>query len=308
MYGHVNKAYPRGQGRAYPGRPTSRIGSWATEKLGIGAGTNLSALSHTLFRSQGAQVAWGSARNWAGDMVGIGHSGSPGIWRMMASRAAGQKYGVGAWIGRGFGPAFTTHAAIQGYKEGGLAGAMGAASEQVMYAAALGAAWGGVKNTMGLGGQTIAGLMEVGSLPAGTSTLHPAMNSEIMRRLSRSGPLFSNAGAMARASAIYGEAAPLGRGLAKQVLRSGKPVPFASGLSLATIGFAAAYGTYKGVQKWSEASIARSKRARKLEFGGPTLDVFGNMATMRMRSLQALQRSSLNGRYSMGNEAAALHQ
>ncbi len=40
-----------------------------------------------------------------------------------------------------------------------------------------------------------------------------------------------------------------------------------------------------------------------LEMGSPTVDQFGTIATMRQRSLAAIQNSKINGRGALGNEA-----
>ena len=49
------------------------------------------------------------------------------------------------------------------------------------------------------------------------------------------------------------------------------------------------------------------KKHARLEMGTPTKDDFGNVATMRQRSLQAINNSKLNGRTALGNEAALMY-
>lgn len=73
-------------------------------------------------------------------------------------------------------------------------------------------------------------------------------------------------------------------------------------LGAATIG-AAAYGYYR----FGEAVRGRGKRLREIEMGGPVVDPFGTGATMRQRSLAALQNTHINGRIAMGNEASLMH-
>lgn len=63
------------------------------------------------------------------------------------------------------------------------------------------------------------------------------------------------------------------------------------------------YGTYKAIQFGN----ARIKKQRNLELGSPIVDPFGTAATMRQRSLQALQNSQFNGRSAFGSEAALMH-
>lgn len=66
---------------------------------------------------------------------------------------------------------------------------------------------------------------------------------------------------------------------------------------------AAGYGTYKAL----EFGNARIKRARRLNMGHAIMDPFGNGATMRQRSLQALQMSQVNGRSAFGREGEMMH-
>ena len=77
----------------------------------------------------------------------------------------------------------------------------------------------------------------------------------------------------------------------------GTPLAIADGVA------AVGYGSYKLLK----AGNARMKRVRNMEMGGPINDPFGNGATMRQRSLQALQGSQLNGRSAFGSEAMLLH-
>jgi hypothetical protein len=56
-----------------------------------------------------------------------------------------------------------------------------------------------------------------------------------------------------------------------------------------------------------EAAIAHQKKLRRLEMGTPQIDRFGTIATTRQRSLQALQRTHINGRLALGNEALLMH-
>jgi hypothetical protein len=75
--------------------------------------------------------------------------------------------------------------------------------------------------------------------------------------------------------------------------------PLAIGAAIAGVGF----GSYKLLQ----AGNARMKRTRRLEMGSPMIDPFGNAATMRQRSLQALMGSQINGRSAFGSEGQLMH-
>ena len=71
----------------------------------------------------------------------------------------------------------------------------------------------------------------------------------------------------------------------------------------AAIAAAAGYGYYK----LGEAGIAHMKRHRNMEMGSDMIDTFGTMATIRQRSLSAIQNSHINGRLAMGGEASLMH-
>ncbi len=73
------------------------------------------------------------------------------------------------------------------------------------------------------------------------------------------------------------------------------------------IGAAAVGGAY-GYYRMGEAGQKYSKNLKKLEFRGADIgDTFGTMATMRQRSLNAIQNSHVNGRMALGGEAAMMH-
>ena len=50
------------------------------------------------------------------------------------------------------------------------------------------------------------------------------------------------------------------------------------------------------------------RKHAKLEMGTPIADPFGNMATMRQRSLMAMQNSRINGMGALGNESYLLYR
>lgn len=75
--------------------------------------------------------------------------------------------------------------------------------------------------------------------------------------------------------------------------------------SLATpiaIGATAGYGAYKAL----EYGQSRTRALRETEFITPVTDPYGTGYTMRQRSLASIQKSYLNGRMAMGNEAVLL--
>ena len=86
----------------------------------------------------------------------------------------------------------------------------------------------------------------------------------------------------------------------------------AVGAGVATIGGLAA--GYHFATGGSIADAARpwmadhARRQAGLEMGSPIVDNFGTTATMRQRSLSAIQNSRLNGRTALGNEAALSYQ
>lgn len=80
--------------------------------------------------------------------------------------------------------------------------------------------------------------------------------------------------------------------------------PFAIPLLVGTVTAGAA-----GVLALYETGRAHRiyKRYYGMEWASPINDQYGNIATMRQRSLMAMQRSGLNARYALGREASLLH-
>jgi hypothetical protein len=77
----------------------------------------------------------------------------------------------------------------------------------------------------------------------------------------------------------------------------------ASSLSVA-LPLAAAYGTYK----FGQAAGRWGKQMQRTEMGAPVVDQFGTVATMRQKSLAAIQNSHLNSRALLGNEGQIIHR
>ena len=71
----------------------------------------------------------------------------------------------------------------------------------------------------------------------------------------------------------------------------------------AAIAVGAAYGGYQALKAGKEVS----KNLRHLDMVTPTTDPHGFGYTMRQRSLMAIQKSYINGRMSIGNEALLMH-
>jgi len=76
--------------------------------------------------------------------------------------------------------------------------------------------------------------------------------------------------------------------------------PIGTGLMIAAgVGYA---GKYLG-----DKSIAYARSLRNVTMGAPIVDPFGTVATMRQRSLNALQNTHINGRISLGQEAVLMN-
>ena len=67
-------------------------------------------------------------------------------------------------------------------------------------------------------------------------------------------------------------------------------------------------GAMAGAYAFGKAAGSYGKKMTHLELAAPHIDQFGTVATIRQRSLQALQDTHLNGRGLLGNEAAMMHQ
>jgi hypothetical protein len=74
-----------------------------------------------------------------------------------------------------------------------------------------------------------------------------------------------------------------------------------------TLGLAATAAIGYGVYRYGKAAGKYGKGIKKVEMGAPFVDTFGTAATIRQRSLSALQNSHVNGRMAMGSEAALMH-
>lgn len=91
------------------------------------------------------------------------------------------------------------------------------------------------------------------------------------------------------------------------------PVVWGAAAAIAGTGLAAKYmhdpsslSSFKGLMRGQTSQFM--KKHTDIEMGTPPIDPFGNNATMRQRSLNAIQNSRINGRSALGNEAMILHR
>lgn len=159
---------------------------------------------------------------WIQETLGVGKYGS-------------ELGAVGKWLGRGF----IGLSAIQGYREGGVHGAVKSVATDLSVTYAMGHVWGAAKHVMGGVGSSLA----VGGAIAGGV-------------------------AMGIHASNGGHAADL-------------------------------------LRPWMKDY---AKKQQQIEMGTPIVDNFGTAATMRQRSVSAIQNSRLNGRTALGNEAALAYQ
>ncbi len=96
-------------------------------------------------------------------------------------------------------------------------------------------------------------------------------------------------------------------GVVQKALGMGSSWPVVAGLGITAAAAGATYYGATGVAPWQ--ALARPyvrehmKKYNQLEMGRPIVDQFGALATMRQRSLMAIQNSKINGRSALGNEA-----
>lgn len=76
------------------------------------------------------------------------------------------------------------------------------------------------------------------------------------------------------------------------------PVMLATGLGA---------GVYAGASAIRDSVNDYQRKHARLELGSPVYDPFGNVGTMRQRSVNAIQNSRLNGRTALGNEAGLMY-
>ena len=187
---------------------------------------------------------------------------------------------------------FTADLMYQGFKQDGLTGAALGLGESVAWGYAsralvpkvFGATWSGAKAGWATGSFIAggAGAIEVGAIP-GISGAAAA----------------GRLGIGARAAAFAG--AGIGAGIGAAIGTLMNPYAWAVAGGIYAVGKIA-----DNIDRKNRA-IAKQKQVRGLELGAPMLDQFGTVATLRQRSLSAIQNSHVNGRMALGNEAALLH-
>jgi hypothetical protein len=103
---------------------------------------------------------------------------------------------------------------------------------------------------------------------------------------------------------IWGAAKGLGESIAyTAAFKAAAAVLGSAGVAAGAAVAAGAVGGYM----MGEAAQAHLKSLRNVEMGAPIVDTFGTVATMRQRSLMALNQTHINGRMAIGNEGALMH-
>jgi len=117
-------------------------------------------------------------------------------------------------------------------------------------------------------------------------------------------------GAVKGGASSYGTA--YASGIAWHAAKAYVATPAFYAAGFAALGAAASYGAYRAFggtnarlfRPWVKDHM---KKNAELEMGAPITDDFGTVATMRQRSLQAIQNSRINGRTALGNEAGLMY-
>jgi hypothetical protein len=81
-----------------------------------------------------------------------------------------------------------------------------------------------------------------------------------------------------------------------------------SPLGFTAVGLGAVGAGVYGRKQLIDTAREHQRRLGSLEMATPVLDQFGTLATMRQRSITAIQNSHLNGRNALGNEAALMYR
>jgi hypothetical protein len=86
-------------------------------------------------------------------------------------------------------------------------------------------------------------------------------------------------------------------------------LPYAAPIAAGALVGAAAWQGRTPMQLLARPAVRAHMRAfSMLEMGSPVADPLGTMATMRQRSLMAIQRSKINGRSALGQEASYMYR
>lgn len=168
--------------------------------------------------------------SWVKDELGIGKRA-----REFAQKSPGLAF-AGRWLGRGF----VGFSALEGYREGGITGALGATASHLGTTYAMGAAFKALGIGVGAAAPYLAGAAVIGGIGVGAASLATGVS-------------------------------PL-QFLARPYVRE------------------------------------HMKKHAKLEMAKPVTDQFGTIATMRQRSVAAMQHSNINARSALAHEAMTSYQ
>lgn len=169
-----------------------------------------------------------------------------------------------------------------GYQEGGITGAAGGLAVNAGFSAGLGGMMG--RNT-------------ISAAPVGVEGVKDSMG---VFRGGRGGQWWDKANPTQRLVSLTRGNPAQRTALARQILAGRTAISMGGALAIGgLIGAAPIYASYKALSMGRD----KMKAARRLEMGTPIVDVFGTQATMRQRSLQAIQRSAISGRSALGMEA-----
>jgi len=258
-------------------------------------------------RVKAGAKGFGEGMRHVGDLGLAGTGSVRQAWRGMASNAYGGAFRAGVAEAFGFqyaGPNHGTYRGFLGWKDTPVAEAIGesrksshqayrlARKHRLSQAASRKLAKesfrAGVKRNIAKGGVKMLG--RTAGAMAGRA-IFPAFTAYSIYEGYQSGGIIGAAKAGATEAAIWG-----GFKLAGAVL---------GGASTTIVGAAAA--GLAGYYAVGEAAQAHVKGLRSLEMGAPVKDPYGTGATLRARSMQALNSSAVNGRMAMGNEALLMH-
>jgi len=237
----------------------------------------------------------GSAARTTRDIGALGNSTAQSVWKGLGATKAGGAFRAGVAESFGFQYGGANHANYQGFlglRETSLAKSMQAGNRAFTAQRAAGKGFlDASRGRMGAMASSLEGkvgaktlLKAGGSLAA--KAIFPAMTIYSMYEGFQEGGVLGAAGAGAEAAVMWGSMKAAGAVL------GGSALWVAGGVA------AAGYGYYA----MGEAAQAHMKRLKHLEMGSAVKDPFGTAATLRSRSIAALNNSSINGRMAIGNE------
>lgn len=255
----------------------------------------------------GAQRYRGYGANWDLSDSGFRSAGLiPGIKSKPFLSKEGFKQRMPS-LGGAMNMAGVGYMAYQGYQENGMSGAydgltLGVAVEQALYKHSMGAG-----NFMQAGSNKFA---QAGFKPAG-HPLKASMSSSLTRGAGASigGYIGQQAGLMTGLPMGGTIGAFVGANVGAAPLKAIKAHPFIGTAMVGTaIAAAGAYGAYEVIKTVAQEGYNRRQSLRGVNTDGSMAAFMTqNAATMRGRSVQAMQRSHMNARSALGQEASFLH-